>query len=230
LGSEVQAEPEVEIKVKLESMEVEETTPWGFGRGKGKGRGRGRGKMGLPPKQEKFSTKSSHISERIEILENNLKSPNINSERERILRWRIEKLREKLSGVQEKQIPLASPSNETPPVEQSPGASENTHQEIGWKGKVRGGRGRGAGCHGRGAGRHERGPKLVNVTIESTPIDRDAAGEALAEFHRAKVNLKVARKSGNSEAIATSEAAFRQAQQKKGEFGRFVSSPESFQA
>jgi hypothetical protein len=204
LRFQVEGEVKPEPEVKPEALEVEEAPQWGFGRGRG-GRGRGRGRRNMsPPVQERLGAKSSRISERIAILEKNLKDPNVTSERERVMLWRLEKLKGKLSMVQEKQTSFANSSNG---IEQ-PSASEDTPQEASpWKGRGRGCGGR-AGCRGRGS-------KFANVSI--TPLDQDAARDALAEFRQAKVTLKVARKSGDSEAIATSEAAFRQAQQKKKE-------------
>lgn len=200
-----EVKPEPEVK-----PEAEEATPqWGCGRGRGR-RGRGKRNMGFPLQEERLDAKSSCISERIAILEKNLKDPNVNSERERVMLWRLEKLKAKLSFVQEKQTSLANSSNG---IEQPSIASEDAPQEASpWKGRGRGRCGRGGGCRGRG------GPKFDKFSIVSiTPLDQDAAREALAEFRQAKVNLKIARKSGDSEAIATSEAAFRLKQQTKKE-------------
>jgi len=202
-------EEKVEPEVKPEPLEVGTATPQRVC-GRGRGRGRGRGKWNaLSSPQERLDAKSGRISERIAMLENSLKNPHITSERERSALWRLEKLKAKLSNVQERQAGL-SVSNELPEKSEISVPSEGTPQE-GWKGRNRGGR----GCHGRGGrGCHGRGFKMVRPSTEIT-LDENAARLALSEFRQAKVDLKVARKLGDSEALATSEVAFKQAKQAK---------------
>jgi hypothetical protein len=126
----------------------------------------------------------------------------LTSERERVLRWKLVKLQEKLQAASEKKESLSYALKEEIPDSQTP--KEDHHAPV------EGTRGRGRGMRGRGG----RGRMVPHPTMEQqeTPIDFRAS---LQNFREAKVALKVARKSGNAEAILVAEEALKTAMETK---------------
>lgn len=171
-------------------------------RGAGRGRGRGRGKMnaGVPPMQERLATKCNRLSDRIAQVEARLANPALTSDRERVLRWRLVNLQEKLQAAKDKRENLESAlKEEIPEPSQIP---KEAKPALGEGRRGRGGRGRGRGRMAR--------------SMEQTPsIDASSPRDALQKFREAKVALKIVRKSGNAEAIAAAEEAVQIAQEAK---------------
>jgi len=91
------------LQVKLNSSEpskagAESLSATEIGRRRGcRGRGRGAGRGGFKSPEERLSNQSSRLTDRINQLETKINSNNLSSERERVLRWRLAKLQEKLA-------------------------------------------------------------------------------------------------------------------------------------
>lgn len=210
------------------------------------GRGRGRGRVGgNVTMQDRLNAKTSRLSERIEALEARLaENPTLPSERQRVLRWRLSQLQSKLSAVQEKKSSLdmsVSSSNATattPNLNTVPTPSvdtaDNATEELRGFGFARRGHGphghgphgheHSPGPHGHGRGRGRggfRGPRggrgALKFVSESNHPDIVNARDAFTKFRQCKIDLKVARKSGNPQAIESCEAAFKAAQNNRKE-------------
>jgi len=123
------------------------------GRGRGcRGRGRGAGRGGLKSREERLSNKSSRLAERINQLESKLSSQKLTSERERVIRWRLSKLQEKLAFITAVKESMAnsdvSPAESTQAVPGLVAEVVTPHGEEEEKTScARGGR-RGRGCRG----------------------------------------------------------------------------------
>jgi hypothetical protein len=164
--------------------------------------------------------KSSRLTERINQLESKINSNKFPSERERVLRWRLTKLQEKLVFVQEMKESLAN-SQQTPETEVAAEGSETTpvsadvatpneeEKSFCHKGGRRGRGGRG-GCRRAmmedGNGCHVRGRKCGRV-----------APEILANFRQCKATLRAAREAGNPEEIQAALEALQAAKATKWE-------------
>jgi len=191
------------LQVKPVEAEVPLSANWGRGGKVGRGcRGRG-GKGGWKNKsrEERLLQKSSRLTERIGQLEAKLQSQKLTSERERILRWKVSRLQEKLAWTQTVHASLQTANSEQPPAVPDSGELPSTPlptEEVenssppmrgGHRGGCRGGWRRammegGADHPCRGKGRMARiDPELV------------------ANFRRCKANLYAARQSGNAEEI-----------------------------
>jgi len=176
---------------KEAASEQAEPRRWGRGRGRGGCRG-GRGAKAERTnltKEERLNTKSSRLTERIASLETKLNSGQLNSERDRVLRWRLQKLKSKLEFIhatkQSLQEAIANGVDVNSPDFHGPhGHGHGPH------GHGHGGRG---GCHGK------------------------VSPEIWANFWDRKRDLELARASGNPEEIQVAEAAFKEAKQKKWE-------------
>jgi hypothetical protein len=161
--------------------------------------------------QERLSTKCNRLSDRIAQVEARLANPTLTSDRERVLRWRLVQLQEKLQATKEKRESLETILKEgIPEPSQTPNELNEANPAL--EGR-RGGR----GC-GRGRGRGRMARALMEQPTD-TPVDAstDASSprESLQKFREAKVALKVARKSGNTEAIAAAEEAVKIAMEAK---------------
>jgi len=218
----------------------------GFGKGRGRGgcRGGGRGRHG-PVVMERLQMKEERIGDKIASLEEMLKTPELSSERERVLLWRLEKLKNKLSFVEKRRQAFESEVNENTDV---PAGEEEDLATDGWKRRgcgPRGGRcGRGGphgphghhGLHGHpddldgphpfgpgphhgphGRGPHGRGGrgKGKKCGRDLPPMEEGEAREAVKNFAKAKTDLETARASGDLEAIVTAELALKQAKRQK---------------
>jgi hypothetical protein len=185
------------------------------GRGRGcRGRGRGAGRGGLKSREERLSNKSSRLAERINQLETKLSSPKLTSERERVIRWRLAKLKEKLALITAVKESLANsdgaPAESTDPVAEV--VTPNEEEEE--KPSCRGGR-RGRGCRGgwRRAMEEEGSDQPRGCKGRRARI----APELIANFRQCKANLQAARESGNAEEINSCLEAFRVAKAAKWE-------------
>jgi len=196
----VSSTPSVE-EIKTEVDACPEVTEFRSCRGRGRGgRGRGAGRGCATSHEERLSVKSSRLTERINQLETKLSSEKLSSDRERVLRWRLSNLKEKLEFVQMKKasfegvVPPLS-DDQTTELESAEPSLSVPEQEI-EKPSGRGGcrRGRG-GCRGGGM--------------------RKFSPETLAAFRQAKVNLRDARDSGDPEKIKTCMEAFQAAKEAK---------------
>lgn len=193
------------------------------GRGKGcRGRGRGAGRgCGFKSHEERLSMKSSRLTERINQLESKINSNKFPSERERVLRWRLTKLQEKLVFVQEmkesransQQTPEAvtavAEGSETTPVSADVATPNEEEKSFCHKGGHRGRGGRG-GCRRAmmedGNECHVRGRNCGRV-----------APEILVNFRQCKATLRAAREAGNPEEIQAALEAFHAAKASKWE-------------
>lgn len=189
-------------------------------RGRGRG-GRGKG-LGLSStQQERLKGKSDRITERITALEAKLSSGNLNSERERVLRWRLQNLQNKLSLVNQKQQSLESALSDGNNTNKAGNVEEPT-AERGCRG--RGGRGRGLGRGGRGKGlgrfaSEAPAPETPETCETPTPTTTTTTGRSPslisspAHFLECRANLKAARRTGNEAEIKTCLAAFKEAKE-----------------
>jgi hypothetical protein len=183
-------------------------------RGRGRG-GRGRGARDGPAlsPNERLERKTSRLTERIAFLEEKINSNTLTSDRERVLRWRLEQVQHKLAFVRTKKDNLMS-------ADQDGGKSTEKSTEPGsdfvpeptkvcgrGRGRGRGGRGgRGRGCF------PAEQPEATPVDPANTPVPTD---DTFAHFFKCKTALKAARESGNKEDIKACQAAFREAKQAK---------------
>jgi len=203
------------LQVKLLSPETpkgSEYVPTGRGRGC-RGRGRGAGRCGLKSPEERLSMKSSRLTERINHLETKINSNKFSSERERVLRWRLTKLQEKLVFVQEMKESLAT-NMETPETaavtETGPVSADVTPSEDQEKPFCKGGR---CGRGGRGGWRRA---KMEDGS--DRPVRRArarVAPEIIANFRQCKATLHAAREAGNAEDIQAALEAFQAAKAAK---------------
>jgi len=156
--------------------------------GRGRSRGRG-GRVGANlSKEERLTLKSNKLASRIAELETKINSGHLNSDRDRVLRWRLGNLQNKLKAIQ-----LAKETLQTAPGGDmtSPSSATETHPFC----NFRGGRGRG------------RGGRLC----ARMPL------EVVENFHKCKSDLQVAHESGNQEQIDSCLAAFLLAKKQKQE-------------
>jgi len=160
-------------------------------------------KGGFKSPEERLSNKSSRLTERINFLEATLNNPEkqLPLERERVLRWRLAKLQEKLAYV--KTMKESSEANPTPVQ-----CEEKEKPSCG-----RGGR-RG-GCRGgwRRAMMEEGYDHPCCKGGRKVPI----APEIIANFRQCKADLHAARESGDAEKIEACLEAFKTAKSAKWE-------------
>jgi len=191
-------------KADAESLPATER---GRGRGCGRGRGKGAGRGGLKSREERLSNKGSRLAERINQLETKLSSQKLTSERERVIRWRLTKLQEKLAWITAMKESTVTSEN-TPAAEV---VTPNVEEEE--KTSCRGGRRGGRGCRG-GLRRamdeegtdHPRGCKGRRARV---------APELIANFRQCKANLQSALEAGNAEEIEKCLVAFKEAKATK---------------
>jgi len=173
-----------------------------------RGGGRGRG-AGVSP-QERLAGKRIRLSERIANLEFQLKAPELKSERQRVLLWRLQSLQLKLSGVIERQTALdqttPDSSAPSPPVEEELAPRVACQGPFhGHRGGHRGGCGSEGHCGGRGRGRGRARFGLHHAN------DPTGVADNLTHFQQCKFNLRAARQSGNPEEIEAAKNALQQA-------------------
>lgn len=186
-------------------------------------------------KQERMTAKSERLSERINIIETRLEDPNLKSDRERVLLWKVEKLRETLKETQE-----AIANFPAQPEEETNSASEDSEPEITFPSDFprrgrRCGPGRGDRPNARFAVR--RGPwnkfaaeqdesvdqeperkRSFDTKLQETPQDNPNDFRfALSEVKRCRADLKAARASREEEAIKFCEMALQEAVDRKRE-------------
>jgi len=183
------------------------------GRGRRGCRGRGAGRGGCKSHEERLSMKSSRLTERINQLESKINSNKFSSERERVLRWRLTKLQEKLAFVQERKESFATGMATTVPVTETPGTvssdvtpgSEDQEKPL-----YKGGR---CGRGGRGGWRRAMMEDGVDRPVRG-PRAR-IAPEIIANFRQCKATLRAAREAGNAEEIQKAMEAFQAAKATK---------------
>jgi hypothetical protein len=161
----------LDIKIVHESTAISPSEDACRG-GRGRSRGRG-GRVGANlSKEERLTLKSNKLASRIAELETKINSGHLNSDRDRVLRWRLGNLQNKLKAIQ-----LAKETLQTAPGGDmtSPSSATETHPFC----NFRGGRGRG------------RGGRLC----ARMPL------EVVENFHKCKSDLQVAHESGNQEQI-----------------------------
>jgi len=206
------------LQVKLLASETQKGTesqsvPVGRGRGC-RGRGRGAGRCGLKSPEERLSMKSSRLTERINQLDSKINSNTFSSDRERVLRWRLAKLQEKLAFVQEmkESLPTNTQTPETAAdvTETGPVSADVTPSEDQEKPFCKGGR---CGRGGRGGWRRA---KMEDGS--DRPVRRArarVAPEIIANFRQCKATLHAAREAGNAEDIQAALEAFQAAKAAK---------------
>jgi len=187
------------------------------GRGRGcRGRGRGAGRGGLKSREERLGNKSSRLAERINQLETKLSTQKLTSERERVIRWRLSKLQEKLAFITAMKESMAnsdiSPAETTETVPGPVAEVVTPNEEEQEKPSCRGGR-RGRGC--RGGWRRAMDEEGSDQPRGCKGRRARVAPELIANFRQCKANLHAARESGNAEEIEKCLAAFREAKATK---------------
>jgi len=200
-----------------------EEFPWkrrGCGRGMGRGCGGGRGPM--ISKEERLALKKARIAGRISALETALLDPSLPSERERTITWKLENLKYKLEGFDAVKDSLAEPTEgeERGHWRRGPGCDGGEQVPEGEFPSFRGHCGRGRGGR-RGRGRqHDSQQEEATTETEGDHVCGKkwvVPKEAWAHFQECKENLKVARSSGDAEAIKVAFEAFSLAKEKKKE-------------
>jgi len=177
----------LDIKIIHESVSATSPSEDACRGGRGRSRGRG-GRVGANlSKEERLTLKSNRLASRIAELETKINSGHLNSDRDRVLRWRLGNLQNKLKFVQ-----LAKETLQTTPGADvsSPSSTTETHPFCGFRGR---GRGRG----GRFCARMP--PEVVE------------------NFRKCKSDLQAARDSGNQEQIDSCFAALQLAKKQKQE-------------
>jgi len=187
-------------------------------RGRGCRGGRG-GRCGGRHGPLREDIKSARISSRIENLEAELSDNTLSSERERVVRWRLEKLQNKLARVQALKEAFDQPAEEVKEVkEETPAPVPDTNQgsfERPWRGRGRGGRCGGQRRCGRFAeGEGHHGHHGCKKWMQNLPE------EVVENFLRSKSNLQAARQSGNPQEIQACLEAFIVAKQQRKEARR----------
>jgi len=199
------------VKADAESLSATER-----GRRGCRGRGRGAGRGGLKSREERLSNKSSRLAERINQLEQKLSSQKLTSERERVIRWRLSKLQEKLAFITAVKESMAnsdiSPAESTQAVPGPVAEVVTPHEEEEEKTSCRGGR-RGRG--GRGGWRRAMDEEGSDQPRGCKGRRARIAPELIANFRQCKANLHAARESGNTEEIEKCLAAFKAAKATK---------------
>jgi len=208
------------LRLQVKPVEAEAPLPANCGRGGKVGRGcRGRGDKGgwnNKTREERLLQKSSRLTERIGQLEAKLQSPKLTSERERVLRWKVSGLQEKLTWVQTMLASLQTANSEQQPAA-VPDSAELPNTSLPMEEKssppMRGGH-RG-GCRGgwrrammEGGADHPCRGKGRMARIDP---------ELVANFRQCKANLHAARQSGNAEEIQACLEKFQAAKAAKQE-------------
>jgi len=183
----------------------------------GRGRGRGAGRCGFKSPEERLSQKSSRLTERIAVMETKLSSDKLTSERERVLRWKLAKVQEKLAFVNEKKASLPQ-SDANPQLQEAAAANEpvSSTEDVPCdeeKPSCRGGR---RGRWGRGGCRRAMMEDGSDQPVRKCRRAR-VAPEIIANFRQCKTNLRAARESGNAEEIQSCLEKFQAAKAAKWE-------------
>lgn len=197
------------LQVKLlENAVPKEDSPCQSERGRGRcgrggrGRGAGRGGFKLSP-EERLSLKSSRITDRINQLETKLSSKQLTSERERVIRWRLAKLQDKLEFVKATHASLDTcypEATEAAPTESQEATAPETKldeecsHEAKWARRGRCGR----GARGGRQGCDKQKWKGLKARLDP---------ELLANWKKCRQDLMEAKQSGDAEKIAACKAA-----------------------
>jgi len=201
------------LRLQVKLLETTEKPAFEPEKGRGRGGrgcrgGRGLGRGGCKSHEERLTLKSSRLTERINQLESKLNSEQLPTERERVIRWRLSKLQEKLAMMKTFQESLATSQ---PNVEQQATVEETPVSEGEEKPScgMRGGR-RGRGCHG-GWRRAMDGGENQEHKWRKPRVDP----EIVAKFRQCKADLHAARESGDAEKIESCLVAFKTAKAAK---------------
>jgi len=178
-------------------------------------RGKWQGRGGCKSPEERLTAKSSRLAERISQLEEKIKSGTLNADRERVIRWRLSMLQEKLAAVKNSNESFANPQPEEvtgaahEPIPSPADVSAKVEEE---KTSCRGGR-RGRGC-GRGGWRR--------AMMEGDGSDRPVrackpriAPEIIENIRQCRADVQAARASGDAEKIESCMAALKAAKAAK---------------
>jgi hypothetical protein len=200
------------LRLQVSLLPESTTAENNAGKRGGKGcRGRGLGRGGCKSPEERLTAKSSRLATRITQLEEKLNSEQLTADRERVIRWRLLMLQDKLAAVKNRKESFANPETPTETVAvPEPVSTENEMEEE--KPSFRGGR-RGRGC-GRGGWRKARmdGDGTDRpVRFRKHPI----APEIIEHLRQCKTNLRAARASGDVEKIQACQEALRSAKDAK---------------
>jgi len=187
--------------------------------GRGMGRGCGGGGRGpMISKEERLALKKARIAGRISALETALLDPSLPPERERTISWKLENLKYKLDTLETMKDSLASePQGEehSRPWRKGPGPCGGEMPAEG-EFHCRGPCGRGRGGR-RGRGRQENQETTTETEGDHCGKKWVVPKESWSHFQECKENLKVARQSGDAEAIKVAYEAFVLAKEKKKE-------------
>jgi len=200
------------LRLQVSLLEVPQLLPCGFsGIKKGfRGRGQGRGGCKISP-EERLTAKTSRLAERIVQLEEKLSSEKLPAERERVIRWRLLMLQDKLAAVKNKKESFANPQPSTETVAPEPVSTVTVPEPVEEeKPPCRGGR-RGRGC-GRGGCRR---PMMEAGTDHPKDRKPRIAPEFIENFRQCRADLRAARDSGDAEKIQSCMEALKNAKAAK---------------
>jgi len=191
--------------------------------------GRG-GKCGRGPaftKEERDASKKTRITARISMLEGHIADPALSSERERVISWKLSKLREKLETLSLEKPEIENSETEKPWRHRGPHGHGPCHphfDEVETSGRPHGPRGCGGRGRGCGRGRWAREAECGQQEVEKDGDNMHILGkkwvvpkQTWIQFQEAKENLRVARRSGDAEAIKKAFEAFVVVKQQKKE-------------
>jgi hypothetical protein len=190
-------------------------------RGRGKGcRGRGQGRGGFKSPEERLTAKSSRLADRIAELEEKINSGKLTADRERVIRWRLLMLQDKLAAVKNRKESFANvPSTEAEAVAApEPVSAENVKVEE-EKPSCRGGR-RGRGCGRGGWRRAMMDEDGTDRPVRERPVRERKPRvaippEIIENFRQCKADLRAARESGDAEKIQSCSEALKTARAAK---------------
>jgi len=200
-------------------------------RGPCAGRGGKCGRGTAFTKEERDALKKTRITTRISMLEAHLADPALTSERERVISWKLSNLREKLESLSLEKPEVENSETEKPWRHHGRGhihphgpchldsQEGETETETGHPhGPRRGGRGRGCGRVRWAAAREALSGQEVEKDGEHILGKKWVVPkQTWIQFQEAKENLRVARRSGDAEAIKKALEAFVAVKQQKKE-------------
>jgi len=202
------------LRLQIKLLETTEKTAFEPEKGRGRGGrgcrgGRGLGRGGCKSPEERLTLKSSRLADRINQLETKLNSEKLPAERERVIRWRLAKLQEKVAMMKTFQESLAA----QPTVDDQPSTPKEEECVVADGEEkpscMRGGR-RGRGCHGGWRRAMDGGENQEHKWRKPR-----VAPEIVANFRQCKADLQAARESGDAEKIESCLEAFKTAKATK---------------
>jgi len=180
-------------------------------------------------KEDRIALKKARIAGRISALETVLLDPSLPAERERSISWKLENLKFKLEKMEKMKETLAGEQQTEKVEEESLGHWRHGHGcspcdgvdqpdgEFPCRRQHPCGRGRGRGGHCRRGRQEGQGEATAETEGDHECKKWVVPKEAWSHFQECKENLKIARRSGDAEAVKVAFEAFALAKEQKKE-------------